>query len=114
MIFKKNKKKTKEDKEDFEYYTNKNIEVGVKNNLFNTKYSVCVYTKDHSQLVYVYYNDVEIGIMQETFKFREYISKEDRKKLKPMVFEYLKHCYLVKKENKLKKEKDISNNLWSK
>lgn len=111
MIFKKNKKKTKED---FDYYTNKNIEGGVKHGLFNTRYSLCRYIKDDSQLIEVYYNSVYIGIMQETFKFNEHISKEDRKKLKPIVFEYLKHCYLVKKEKKLKKEKEISNQLWSK
>ena len=94
-------------------YTNKNIEVGIIKGLFNTGFTQCFFRKDYSQLVDVYYNDVRIGIMKDTFKFDESISKEDRDRLKPMVKEYLKHCYLVKKEKKKEKKNQTSSKLWT-
>lgn len=93
-------------------YTNKNIRIGVKKDLFNTDFTQASFRKDYSRLVDVYYNDVRIGIMEDTFKFEKSIPKEDRDKLKPMVKEYLKHCYLVKKQREIERKKEISDKLW--
>lgn len=92
--------------------TNKNIKVGYEKDLFNTKWSPCIYVGDHSQLVDVYYNGIEIGLMQETFKFRENVPKKDRKLLKPMIKKYLLECNSLYKKDKKEEKEEFSKRLW--